>query len=97
MKKIMENELNTVTGGYMMETSDDSFELQKDGYMDHSYILGELMIHWVDYSAQVDAGWAKAGITSVSKPFGSNRYFKDGKEISRELALYMIGYRTLAD
>ena len=93
MEKIMEKELNMVTGGYMLETEDDSDALQKAGYMDCSYCLGELIVRWVDYSANVDVGWAKAGITSVSKPFGSNRYFKDGKEISRDLALYMIGYR----
>ena len=41
------------------------------------------MFYWKSKSASVDAGWAKAGITCVTKPFGNNQYFKDGKEISR--------------
>ena len=43
--------------------------------------------YWKSDSAAVDAGWAKAGITCVTKPAGDNLYFKDGKEMTRNEAL----------
>ena len=92
MENIMEKELNMVTGGYMLETEDDSDALQKAGYMDCSYCLGELIVRWVDYSANVDAGWAKAGITCVTCPFGNNRYYMNNKRIARCVAMKTIGY-----
>ena len=92
MLKIREEELNMITGGDLLETEEDSAALRAAGYMEHEYSVGHLMFNWISDSAQVDAGWKKAGITSVTKPFGANRYYKDGKEISEDLALFMIGW-----
>ena len=90
MTKIMENEMNMVTGGDFWETSDDSCALKHHGYMDESFSPAELMAHWIKNSAKVDQGWAKVGITCVTCPFGANRYYKDGKQISQNLAWYIL-------
>ena len=94
MKKIMENKLNMVVGGSMEDVTEDSDALYRKGFLDCEYGNGELIFHWVEDSAKVDAAWKKAlGITCVSKPFYSNQYFKDGKEITHNLAYYMLtGY-----
>ena len=47
------------------------------------------MFHWLSDSAEVDAGWAKAGIVCVSRPIYENKYYKDKKEITREQAYKM--------
>ena len=90
MTKLMENKLNMVAGGNMFQTSDDSAELYDARLLDDVYCVARLMCHWVEYSGKVDAAFAKAGITSVTKPFASNQYFKDGKEISEDLAWYIV-------
>ena len=48
------------------------------------------MFSWKSKSAEVDAGWAKAGITCVTVPMGSNRYFAGDKEISRGEAFDIV-------
>ena len=94
MTKMIDKELNMVNGGSMEDVMEDSAGLYRKGFLDEEYGNGELIFHWVKDSAKVDAAWAKAlGITCVSKPFASNQYFKDGKEIPRSLAYYMLtGY-----
>ena len=91
MTKITEKELNMVAGGTFGETAFDSEALHFKGYMDEEFSSWDMMFHWLTYSAKVDEGWAKAGITSVTRPFSANKYFKDGKEISEDMAWYMIG------
>lgn len=87
----MENELNMVTGGDIDQTSLDSRVLKDYGLIDSHYSEAQLMIHWVKYSAKVDAAWAKIGITCVTCPFYANRYYnKDGKRISWEMAWYIL-------
>lgn len=93
MLKVREEELNMVTGADMCETEDDSYELSRFGLVKRKYTVGELIFGWVKYSGEVDAGWAKAGITSVTKPFAANKYFKNGKEITQDLAWYMLEHR----
>ena len=92
MLALQEEELNKVAGGNMFETQDDSLALSSTGYLDRDYSVGELLFHWVEYSARIDAAWAKAGITSVTKPFGSNQYFIKGEEITRDDAWRKIGF-----
>lgn len=83
---ISDEELDGVAGGSVHSTAADSEFLYEHGLVDDWH--GELttLFHWESYSAAVDAGWAKAGITCVTKPWGDNLYFKDGKEISRDEA-----------
>ena len=92
MTNIMENELNTATGGSMYQTSVDSQALHFKGFMDEEFSFTDLLFHWCTDSAKVDAGWAKAGITCVSDPWDSNnRYYRSNKRISRRTALKTIG------
>ena len=91
MTKITEKELNMVNGGFIDETAYDSWALYDHKYMEHSFSIAQMAFNWIKDSAKVDEGWAKAGITSVTRPFSANKYFKDGKEISEDMAWYMIG------
>ena len=93
MTKITEKELNMVAGGTFGETAFDSEALHFKGYMDEEFSSWDMMFHWLTYSAKVDEGWAKAGITSVTCPFDLNRYYVNGKRISRDTAMHLIGIR----
>ena len=90
MKAMTLNDLNNVTGGSIYETYEDGKVLAGHGYID-GISLTDLIFHWVDYSRIVDNAWMRAaGVTSVTKPFGSNQYFNGTKEITREQAFKMI-------
>ena len=91
LEKLSDEELDNVAGSSLAETARDSKILYDHGLMDdYSYSDFSIIGIWLKRSAQVDAGWAKAGITSVTKPFGGNKYFKDGKEISRDDAIKIV-------
>ena len=90
MTEIKEEKLNKVAGGSIMETTVDAKYLRDIKLLNRKICQGDLIFNWVNCSAQVDAGWAKGGITCVTKPFASNQYFKDGKEITRDLAWLMV-------
>ena len=83
---LSDEELEKVAGGYINQTTGDSEILYDYGLMDKYFNTVSVTLYWKSKSAAVDAGWAKAGITCVTKPFGDNQYFKDGKEISRDEA-----------
>ena len=91
MTKIMENNLNMVTGGDMLETLADSNALYQMGLMIESYTIFSLIFDWERFSKRVDRCWSTAGITSISRPFKRNTYLKNGSEISRDQALQVIG------
>ena len=92
MTKIMEEKLNTVTGGNMIETAADSQALYEKRLMNEEYNVVDLMFEWNKLSRRVDEGWFNAGIVSVTSPFGKNKYRRYGKEISRDQALKIIGF-----
>jgi len=83
LEMLTDEQLENVAGGTIGQTAGDSKILYDYGLMDRYYGTIPVMFYWKSKSAEVDAGWSKAGITCVTKPFGSNQYFKDGKEISR--------------
>ena len=84
LELLSDDELDQVAGGTIGQTAGDSKILYDYGLMDRHYGLIPVMtVYWKSKSAEVDSGWAKAGITCVTKPFGNNQYFLDGKEISR--------------
>lgn len=90
--EIMSDEkLEQVAGGNMGQTSYDSELLYAYGLLDDYHGLLHMNFHWKSDSAEVDAGWRKAGITCVSKPGskrnGSNQYFLNGKEITHNEAI----------
>lgn len=85
-----DGELDQVAGGDIDETLDDNDFLYNHGLMEKKYQPGPFMLDWRVRSSEIDAGWAKAGITCVTKPFGSNLYFINGQEISRNEAYDIV-------
>ena len=86
LETMSDDELSMVAGGAKDETEGDSILLYEHGLINEWYGDHETHCHWKSSSAEVDAGWAKAGITSVTKPSGDNLYFMGGKQISRDEA-----------
>ena len=86
LEKLSDDELEQVAGGSIRDTTGDSEILYDYGCMDEYFSTVPATFHWKTKSAAVDAGWARAGITCVTKPFGDNQYFLNGKEISRDEA-----------
>ena len=82
-----DDELDKVAGGSCTQTSNDSKLLYDHGLVDDWHSTLTTSVYWKDYSAAVDAGWAKVGITCVTKYNDNNLYFKDGKQISRDEAV----------
>ena len=78
-----EEELDNVSGGGGPETAEDSKLLYERGLVEDWHGDEYTMWLWLSASKSVDEGWAKAGITCVTKWSGDNLYFKDGKQISR--------------
>lgn len=83
-----DDELDQVTGGNYSQAADDSKFLYDYGLNNNWHSAGSMAFFWLSYSPEVDAGWAKAGITCVTAWSGykDNKYFINGKEISRDEA-----------
>ena len=81
-----DEELGQVAGGTFCATAEDSTFLYAYGLLDDYHGSLHTMFHWGSDSSDVDTGWAKAGITCVTKFSYSNQYFKDGKEITLDEA-----------
>jgi len=93
LQKLSDEELDQVAGGTIGETAGDSNILYDHGLMDTWYSIVGLSFAWCSKSAAVDAGWAKAGITCCTvyvTGSGANKYWKDGKEISRDEAIKYV-------
>ena len=92
MKKLMNEELNLVTGGSLFETVDDCGMLCWFGELNDYHNTFHMIFHWNTDSAEVDRGWYWAGVRSVTKFVGANEYYLlyDGEKISREEALLHI-------
>ena len=85
------DDLDTVVGGSVMATSNDSKFLYKHGLMSTSYSAWDLSWwNWEEYSAEVDAGWARAGITYVSKYIGDNEYWYYSTKITQAQAYAIV-------
>ena len=80
-----DEELEQVAGGGFRQTIGDDTFLMEFGYMDKKF--REYSFNWVENSAKVDAGWAKAGVTCCTV-FGSgdNKYWINGNQVSRKEA-----------
>jgi len=91
LEKLSDEELNQVAGGTVAQTTADQTFLYKYGLTKESGSNDFwTFIAWLDISRAVDVGWSKAGITCVTKPFYSNQYFFEGREISRETAIKIV-------
>ena len=88
------DDLDMVNGGNVQNTADDSYFLYNHGLMSTWYNAWELSWwHWEEYSADVDAGWARAGVTYVSKYIGVNEYWYNGREITQKEAYALVEAR----
>lgn len=87
LEKLSDDELEQVAGGNDGWTAVDSTILYAYGLVDDYHGYFHTGLHWKSDSAAVDSGWAKAGITSVTKPWGDNQYFMGGEEITRDQAI----------
>ncbi|MBR2734109.1 MAG: hypothetical protein IKD80_07690 [Selenomonadaceae bacterium] len=85
LEAMSDEELSMVAGGSKSQTENDSKLLYEHGLLNNWFYIG-LCSDWIEKSAKVDAGWAKAGITCVTKPSADNLYFLNGKQISRDEA-----------
>ena len=90
LKKLTDEQLEQVAGSTIGQTSSDTKFLYDYGLMNSHYGTIPVTFEWISKSAKVDAGWAKAGITCVTKPFKDNQYFLNGKEISRGEAVAIV-------
>jgi len=90
LEKMSDEELDQVAGGYIGETASDSKFLYEYGLVDDWH--GDLYVafHWEKTSSEVDSGWSKSGITCVTKPFGGNDYWLNGKKITRDEAYDIV-------
>jgi len=86
LETLSDEELSMVAGGTKSQTGDDSRLLYEHGLMNRWYYGTDVGNNWTEKSADIDAGWAKAGITCVTKPSSDNLYFMGGKQISRDEA-----------
>ena len=83
LEMMSDEELEGVAGGTIGQTAGDSKILYDYGLINKYYGTIPVMFYWKSKSAEVDSGWAKAGITCVTAPLAGNKYFLNGKEISR--------------
>ena len=89
-------ELENVSGGTIPQTATDSKFLYEHGLVNDWHNGASTIFHWDSYSKAVEEGWKKAGITCVTKPGvnfsleNDNKYFVNGKEISRDAAYKMV-------
>ena len=99
LEQLSDEELDGVAGGTMRETAGDSQILYNHGLMDDHYGSIPVMFSWNSKSAEVDAGWAKSGITCVTVPMDANKYFVGDKEISRREAFDIVKskFKRLSD
>ena len=86
LEMMSDEELEQVAGGNIGQTSADSQLLYDHGLIDDWHGNLHFTFHWNSESKKVDAAWARAGITCCTTVVGANKYWKDGKEISREEA-----------
>ena len=82
LEKLSDEDLENIAGGTIRQTSEDSKFLYKYGLVSDYHGTIATTFGWSEYSKEVDNGWAKAGITCVTKPMSDNQYFMNGKEIT---------------
>ena len=94
VKKLNDEETKQVNGGFLHETACNSDFLKHIGAMDRNFSTWDLTVDWENCSAKVDDGWAKLGITCVTKAAYFNDYFYLGKKIPRMEAFYIAMDKT---
>ena len=87
IRNINMDQLGKVSGGNEIETQEDSHKLFKLGLLDEAYGDDDLTFDWLRCSSNIDAAWAKVGITCVTNFVCVNQYYFEGKKITRTEAL----------
>ena len=90
MKKLSDDQLEMVTGGYFFQTLYDSKDLYKKGVLGEKLDISDFVWHWVSSSEKVDNAWGKVGVHVITKPTGDNVYSYQGRQITRDEALAML-------
>ena len=81
------DQLGIVSGGNEIETQEDSENLFKLGLLDEAYGDDDLAFDWNRCSSNIDAAWAKVGITCFTNFVCINKYYFEGRKITRTEAL----------
>ena len=89
LELLSDEELEQVSGGGTRQTIGDDNFLTSFGYMEKKY--RGYLFDWVENSAKVDAGWAKAGVTCCTVfGCGDNKYWIGGNRVSRKEAFAYV-------
>ena len=83
----IDDELEGVAGGTYNETAADSRFLNDLAGLTDRYGAGRAFFEDAKISREVTAAWNKIGIGVDTSRGASNKYFKDGQEISRNEAI----------
>lgn len=92
LEMMSDEQLEQVAGGTIPQTAEDSKLLFEHGLIDEKHGVIATTFRWKTFSKEVDDGWAKAGITCITKPspLADNLYFYKGKPISRTEAYNIV-------
>ena len=92
LEMLSDEELEQVAGGTIPQTAEDSKFLYEHGLVEEKHGVIAMTFRWGTFSKEVDDGWAKVGITCVSKPspLADNLYFYKDKPISRTEAYNIV-------
>ena len=90
MTAIREEELNKVNGGSIDEVAMDSVELNRKGYLSESYSKAVVILAWLYCSMKVSNAWKGTGVSCDPGFIEPNKYYYNGWEIPRDVALHHI-------
>ena len=87
LEALSDEELDQVAGGHYKEVAADSRFLNDLAGLTDRYGKFKGFIYYSSIAEEVTKGWSKVGISVKTSSSRSNKYYKDGDEISREEAL----------
>ena len=87
LELMSDDELDAVAGGTYNETAADSRFLNDLAGLTDRYGAGRAFFEDAKISKEVTIAWNKVGIGVYTSWGGSNTYFKDGKQITRQEAI----------
>ena len=87
LEQLTDEELENVAGGTYNETAADSRFLNDLAGLTDRYGATRAFFEDAKISKEVTAAWNKIGIGVDTSWGGSNKYFKDGQEITRKQAV----------
>ena len=86
LEKMSDEQLEQVAGGNRFETLCDSKFLYDFGLVSDWHGEFHMTFNWISDSTEIDDGWRKAGIISVTSFVNPNRYILNGKNLTRDEA-----------